>query len=162
MKYIKLIFFSGVSFFVLALIVSFFIPSHISVTRTTKIAGGRDSVLNQVKDLSNWKNWYPGMANKTLENPVMKEGRTTSGSISGVLIKLDKSDDSTVLATFQKGERPVKAFWQLGKDLKSDSLLLQNSMEFDLKWYPWEKFSSLLMDKSYGHIMELGLQNLKK
>jgi hypothetical protein len=35
-------------------------------------------------------------------------------------------------------------------------------MDFHLRWYPWEKFGSLLLEKSYGTKMEMGLMSLKK
>jgi hypothetical protein len=35
-------------------------------------------------------------------------------------------------------------------------------MDFRLRWYPWEKFSSLLLEKRYGPMLENGLDNLKK
>jgi hypothetical protein len=35
-------------------------------------------------------------------------------------------------------------------------------MDFHLRWYPWEKFASLLFEQSYGPKMEQGLGNIKK
>jgi hypothetical protein len=35
-------------------------------------------------------------------------------------------------------------------------------MDFHLRWYPWEKFASLLLEKSYGPRMEQGLATLKR
>jgi hypothetical protein len=35
-------------------------------------------------------------------------------------------------------------------------------MDFRLRWYPWEKFSSLLFEKQYGTQMEAGLESLKQ
>jgi hypothetical protein len=35
-------------------------------------------------------------------------------------------------------------------------------MDFRLSWYPWEKFSSLFYEKTYGAMMERGLNDLKK
>jgi len=35
-------------------------------------------------------------------------------------------------------------------------------MDFHLKWYPWEKFSSMLLENRYGPMMEQGLAKLKK
>jgi hypothetical protein len=35
-------------------------------------------------------------------------------------------------------------------------------MDFRLSWYPWEKFSSLFYEKTYGTMMETGLLNFKK
>jgi hypothetical protein len=34
-------------------------------------------------------------------------------------------------------------------------------MQFKLRWYPWEKFASLLFEKQYGTQMEAGLNKLK-
>jgi len=35
-------------------------------------------------------------------------------------------------------------------------------MDFKLRWYPWEKFSSLFFENIYGAQMEKGLDNLKR
>ncbi|HVE60520.1 MAG TPA: hypothetical protein VNA26_01785 [Chitinophagaceae bacterium] len=35
-------------------------------------------------------------------------------------------------------------------------------MDFHLKWYPWQKFSSLLYEERYGTMMQNGLTNLKE
>ena len=42
-----------------------------------------------------------------------------------------------------------------------NSVTVQWYMDFHLRWYPWEKFSSLLLEKRYGPMMEKGLGNLK-
>ncbi|HOZ84113.1 MAG TPA: SRPBCC family protein [Niabella sp.] len=162
MKFVRLIFFSTLVFVILALAVSFFIPSHIRVFRMVKIANGRDSVLREIKDLSQWKKWYPGMDKIELKNPETKDGLVVKATARNVLLQVDEAKDSLVVVKFQSGERPVMATWQINRDIKTDSLVLQNTMEFDLKWYPWEKFSSLLLDKSYGNIMQMGLDALKK
>src|SRR5205085_529666 len=43
----------------------------------------------------------------------------------------------------------------------SNPVVIQWSLYFHLRWYPWEKFSSLLFEKRYGPVMEQGLNNLK-
>jgi hypothetical protein len=35
-------------------------------------------------------------------------------------------------------------------------------MDFQLAWYPWQKFSSLFYERTYGAMMERGLANFKK
>jgi hypothetical protein len=34
-------------------------------------------------------------------------------------------------------------------------------MDFRLRWYPWQKFGSLLYEDTYGTMMQQGLQKLK-
>jgi hypothetical protein len=35
-------------------------------------------------------------------------------------------------------------------------------MDFDLKWYPWQKIGSLFYESNYGAMMEQGLHNIKE
>jgi hypothetical protein len=34
-------------------------------------------------------------------------------------------------------------------------------MDFQLGWYPWQKFSSLFYENTYGNMMQDGLARLK-
>jgi hypothetical protein len=43
-----------------------------------------------------------------------------------------------------------------------NSTTLQWYFDFKLKWYPWEKFGSIIFDKQLGPPMETSLTNLKK
>ncbi|MCH5599102.1 hypothetical protein [Niabella ginsengisoli] len=161
MKYIRLIILSIVVFFALACIVSFFIPSRIRVFRMTSIAKGRDSILNQVRDISQWKNWYPGFDKIELTEQQVVDGRVVKARAKDIIVDIKESSDSTVIVHMQRGSRPVKCGWQINNNNRNDSLALQTYMDFDLKWYPWEKFSSLMLDKGYGERMQEGLANLK-
>lgn len=162
MKFVRLIILSGIVFFVLACIVSFFIPSHIRVFRMVHLAKGRDSVLNQVRDLSEWKNWYPGFQDIQLKDVQTENGKVVKAIADDILLQITRSDSNTVAVEIRKGNRPVVAGWQIDKGIKEDSLALQGYMDFNLKWYPWEKFSSLLLDRSYGESLMQGLQRLKE
>jgi hypothetical protein len=35
-------------------------------------------------------------------------------------------------------------------------------MNFQFDWYPWERFSSLLLENKFGLLMEQGLQKLQQ
>jgi len=161
MRFIKLILISAFVFFAMACIVAFFIPSRIRVFRMTGLANGRDSVLNQVRDLSQWKKWYPGFENIVLTEELVRDGRVVKATANGIRLAVNESTDSSVVVSMQKGSSPVISGWQINKDERNDSLALQGYMDFELKWYPWEKFSSLMLDKSYGDLISRGLQDLK-
>lgn len=162
MKFIRLILLSGIAFFVLACIVSFFIPSHIRVFRMVNIASSNDSVLNKVRDLSQWKGWFPGFEHVELKDQQVQEGKVVKAEANGILLQVKESTDSAVVVSIQKGARAVTGGWQVNIDHRNDSLALQAYMDFTLKWYPWEKFSSLMLDKSYGEALAQGLLNLKE
>jgi capsular polysaccharide biosynthesis protein len=162
MRYIKLIVISALVFFAMACVVAFFIPSHIRVFRMTSLANNRDSVLNQVRDLSQWKKWYPGFENVVLSNELVKDGRVVKATANGINLAISESTDRSVVVSMQKGSSPIISGWQINKDQPNDSLALQGYMDFQLKWYPWEKFSSLMLDKSYGDFITRGLNELKK
>src|SRR5690606_16568292 len=129
--------------------------------RMVSIAPGSDSVLNKVRDLAQWHSWYPGLEQVQLQNMGRQEGRVVSATAEGIRLQIKESTDSAVVVIMQRNDRPVISGWQLNTDYRNDSLALQGYMDFHLKWYPWEKFSSLMLDKSYGDRIVEGLNNLK-
>ncbi len=69
---------------------------------------------------------------------------------------------SSITELQQEGRKPVISGLQLYGGPASDSLTLQWYMDFQLSWYPWQKFSSLFYEQTYGVMMERGLVNFKK
>jgi hypothetical protein len=43
----------------------------------------------------------------------------------------------------------------------SDTTVVQWYFDFRLKWYPWEKFGSIVFDQQLGPSMESSLENLR-
>lgn len=161
MKYIKLLILCFATLFIVLLGLSLLIPSHIIVSRAINLNHGQDSILNNINDLSKWKNWYPGLENIALEKATEENGKIIAASAGGVKLRIKTYNDSVVNAQMQKREKPVNISWKLIKYNNSDSLTLQSYMDFNLKWYPWEKLSGFLFDKNYGPVMEQSLKNLK-
>ncbi|WP_300598854.1 SRPBCC family protein [Niabella sp.] len=162
MKYIKLLIFSAVILLLTITGVTLLLPSHVRVSRAVNLYAGNDSVLNQVSDLAKWKNWYPGFDTLELKDAVVENGRVIRASVKNIQLQVINTTDSLVTVQMKKGTQPVRNSWKLIRYAHSDSLTLQNYMEFDFKWYPWERFSGLLLDGSYGRIMEQGLRQLKE
>ena len=70
------------------------------------------------------------------------------------------TDSSVVYYLAGAGSKKVDNGWNLVRE--QGSLTVQWYMDFKLRWYPWEKFSSLLFEKQYGTQMEIGLAKLKR
>ncbi len=140
MRFIKLGLISVVVFALLITAFSLMIPSQVRISKAIDISVDRDTLLNQLSNTNNWKNWYPG-----------------ADSIQQ-LSEITTITDSTVIAKQSRAE----SGWNLYDAGIPGTLTVQWYMDFHLRWYPWEKFSSLLLEKRYGPIMEKGLDNLKK
>lgn len=133
--------------FVLMTLFSLLVPSHIRISRATNVPNKKETVLVLLQSDFLWK----------------ANDEDSSESIHRFNKKIIEQTDSTyVLQLQQKGRKPVISGWQLHGASPADSLALQWYMDFQLSWYPWEKFSSLFYEKTYGVMMENGLSNLKK
>jgi hypothetical protein len=146
MRYIKLGLISIVMIFLLFTGMSLFIPSNVNISRAINLAAKPDAVLQLIRDTTKWNQWYPGF--DTLQS-------------QGAAISFQPSENNKVTVEFRKGDsRPIISTWQIIPYTTTDSITVQWYMHFKLRWYPWEKFGSLLYDRAYGQQMERGLNNL--
>jgi Polyketide cyclase / dehydrase and lipid transport len=166
MRFIKLALISFIFLFLLVTVMSLFIPSHIRISRAINIKAEKDSIMAQIKDAGRWKNWYPGVDTAKLfyENGIVKgvvfDDKDPDRPI---YIHITKEAPDEINAEFiSKKMRPVINGWRTISYSTNDSITLQWYMDFHLRWYPWEKFSSLVLEKSYGSKMERGLSTLKQ
>jgi hypothetical protein len=157
MRIIKLGIISVIVFSLLITGISLFFPSRVRISKAIDITANKDSLMNQIGDAAKWKNWYPG-ADTSLFFFV-------EGKIKGITTENKQAlvNDSAVL-TMNPGLRSKRgeSGWNVFPGRIPGSFTVQWYMDFHLKWYPWEKFSSLLLEKRYGPMMEQGLDKLKK
>ena len=163
MRVVKLAIISFIFFFLLITGISLFIPSTVRISRATGIGVTKEKVMEQLADPANWKNWFPVDA---AVQPVY-----VGGKISG--IRMDTSsaqalvfaskNDSAVTATYiGPAAKKISTGWLVLSGSGPADVTVQWWMDFKLRWYPWEKFASLLFEKRYGTQMETGLNRLKK
>jgi hypothetical protein len=161
MRVVKLGIISLVFFSLFITGISLFFPSHIRISKAIDINASRDSVLLQLKDPANWKKWYPGADTMELYR---EEGKATGpgpDSLQGLMRITGSSDSSVTAVTSGPGIKETVTGWNLYLSPAPNTITIQWYMDFHLRWYPWEKFSGLLMEKRYGPLMEKGLSNLK-
>lgn len=149
MRIIKLAFISFIIIFIIITLISFLFPSHIRISRATNVPNKRDSIFSLLKNESGW---HPAYLDSSTASKMQKIKRTN----------FEATDSTYAYQLEQDGKKPFVNGWQIYGEPSSDSLTLQWYMDFNLSWYPWEKFSSLFYEKTYGAMMEKGLHNLKK
>ena len=166
MRIIKLGLISVIFLFLLITFISFLIPSHIRISKAINIRADKDFILMQIRDASKWKNWYPGLDST---KPFYEKGEMKgvifddNDPLHPVYLAITGEAENEITAQFiSRKMNPVINGWRTISLAKNDSVVLQWYMDFHLRWYPWEKFSSLLLEKSYGTKMEQGLNSLKR
>lgn len=151
MRVIKFGVISIIFLFLLLTAFSLLIPSHVRISKAIDIRTSRDAALQEIENLPNWKKWYPGADSADIY-------------ISGERLDLDAPDprltvesDSSVI---MKVNRNTQSAWILYGS-SPGLVTVQWYMDFRLRWYPWEKFSGLLLEGRYGPQMEKGLEKLR-
>jgi hypothetical protein len=153
----KLIRFALVSVLVIGILItaiSSLFPSMVITSRAVEVNATREQIQHCVKDLSAWKGWMSDWKDQSVmvQDSLAQVGTQT--------IKMLSSTDSSVLLQWvATGQAPyqVQIEWL---PLKEGTYVIHWSFEQHVKWYPWEKFQTLLNEKVLGAKMEEELQHL--
>lgn len=132
---------------------SLLIPSHIRISKAINIGSSSDSIFYLITNQEQWHRWHPAFQLQKKDS-LLKQHK--------IVIKPVRITDSLVTVNWQQGNKvPVLNSWQVHRFTAADSVTLQWYMDFNLKWYPWQKFSSLFYETTYGQMMERGLLQLR-
>ena len=117
--------------------------------------------MKQINDPVKWKNWYPGADSLAL--------LYINGEVKGIMLSnsqglmITGTNDSIITAVNSgDSSKRIMTSWNIIPEKDDSSITIQWLMDLHLPWYPWEKFSSLLYERSYGQQMQEGLDKLKK
>jgi len=154
--------------FIFITLLSLFIPSKLMVTRAVIINAKADKVFDQISDLQNWKHWQPVFIRDSANIKFDKDANGISNSCTWE----SKGKDNKMLITEKKGNAIAATLLRQGENdvLNTISILpLADSNQVQaewnvlikLKWYPWEKFYGLFIEKISGQGYEDALNSLK-
>jgi hypothetical protein len=163
MNIIKLILTGAIGLFIIMLLLSLLIPSTIRVSRNVLINNATvEEVSPQVKNLDNWKNWHPAFKAENTTITIVESSAEIKYNGKTARLIINSIDSNSVKFILQSpGENDVlneMHFIPLppGNAVKIDWLAINK-----LKWYPWEKFYGIFVDKLTGPSYETALQGLK-
>jgi hypothetical protein len=169
MRLVKAFLAGAIGLFIVMTLLSLLIPSKVKVSRTVLINNtSRAKVFEQVATLTNWKNWHP----------VFKSGDTkiifsspdvNTASYAEIIygaksakITITRADSNLIKFTLQSpGETDVE------NEILVSGIPAQSNVQVEwralnkLKWYPWEKFYGIFIDKLTGPGYEQALNGLK-
>jgi hypothetical protein len=161
MKFLKLILTSILVLSIIITIISLFIPSHVRISKAIQINSSEELVMEQLGDPGKWRNWYPGADSSKLyiEDGVTRGIILNEKKQRYLMITGERKDEVTAMYVLPK--KKISTGWLVAPAIDSNSVTVQWYIDFHLRWYPWEKFTSFMFEKVYDPQLKQGLDNLK-
>ena len=165
MRLIKAFLIGAVGLFVVMTLLSLLIPSSVRVSRTTLINNTTPArVIEQVSNLSNWKNWHPVFKNSDAKiNTISNTSAEIIYGAKTVKVLVTAVDTNAVTFILQSpGENDIQNEIIISSIPNQSSVRVEWRALNQLKWYPWEKFYAIFIDKLTGPGYDASLKGLKE
>jgi hypothetical protein len=158
MRVIKLGIISVVVIFIVIFLLSLLIPSRVIVSRAMTVNASHETVRKNVTDIREWRRWNAFLQDSSLTNSTATEDQFTSDQLAFRITGVDSTTYKTVWE--KKGQEPVNG--GISVIPAGEATIVQLFFDFNVGWYPWDKFGSIIFDKQLGPPMEKSLDQLKK
>lgn len=158
MRFVKLFIISVVVISVVMILLSLMLPSHVRISRAIDIQAPAGQIRSKISNLENWPQW----------NVLLSDSSITTTTVATDNIQTNRFQ---IYASASVSRETISTRWVQpnGKEftgnfslLPGDSVtVVQWYFDFYLRWYPWEKFGSIIYDDRMGPGMEKSLAQLK-
>ena len=154
--------------FIMVTLVSLLIPSRVMTARSVVIHAAKNLVFSEIKDLDRWKGWHPVFMNNS--NSIIITNSSTGKNAAATWTSNGRQNKFLITAVtanqieallLRKGENEITNIISLDHVNDSTAIQVQWRVITKLKWYPWEKFYGIFLDKITGPGYEAALNNLK-
>ncbi|HMK04008.1 MAG TPA: SRPBCC family protein [Ferruginibacter sp.] len=154
--------------FIFITLISLLIPSKIRVTKAVAIQAEAARVFAQISDIQNWKNWQPVFKR---DSAVIVFGKDGEGNVNSIeweskgkknkFIITSKKDNAITASLLREGESEVLNTITILPVAEQHQVQVEWNALIKLKWYPWEKFYGIFIEKVTGQGYEDALNSLK-
>ncbi len=157
-----------VGLFVFLTLISLLIPSRIVTTRAETVQADSLRLYNEIADLKNWKHWHPVFVQDS--NKISFSSSTTnvndyaaweSNNRKVKIVIVERSFPFIKVLLQSEGEDDVENILSLREVQEQGNMQVQWTSITKLKWYPWEKFSGIFIEKMSGSGFQSALTSLK-
>jgi hypothetical protein len=156
MRFVKLAIISSIGLFAVLTGISLLLPSQVRISRAVDITAPKEKLLTRIYYVTTWRQWnkfIDSIPYSKLDNDVL-ENETLAIAIT------QRSDNLVTAGWQQKNGRYFNSGFVLIPQA-NNQFTLQWYFDFKLRWYPWEKFQSIVYDQQLGPVMETSLKQLK-
>jgi hypothetical protein len=158
MRLFRFIIISFLVLFGLLCLIGALLPSHVRISRAVDVRAPRHAISPFLTDARQWQEW-----NEFVKN--FHQLKSEERHIESTEMKIDvgQAIDSLVTADWMpaSGQKFGSGFVIIDAGRDKGQLVVQWYFDFYLRWYPWEKFQSIIYDQQVGPLMEKSLNNLK-
>jgi hypothetical protein len=169
MKLIKGFVIAIFGLFIFITILSLFIPSNLMVTRGVLINAKADKVFGEISNLQNWKHWQPVFIRDSVNikfgtdrSDISNACEWDSKGRKNKIIITGKKDNVVTATLIRDGENDVLNTISILALSDSNQVQVEWNVLIKLKWYPWEKFYGIFVEKITGQGYEDALNGLKE
>jgi hypothetical protein len=169
MRLIKGFIIAIVGLFIFITILSLFIPSRIIIAKSVLIHASAEKVFSEVSNLQNWKHWQPvfskDSANIKFDTDNSGQSKSCEWPSAGKKNKLfitAQTNNEIRLSLLRQGENEVFNTIRISPVTDSNQAQAEWNVMIKLKWYPWEKFYGIFIEKISGQGYEDALNSLKE
>ncbi|MEQ1554038.1 MAG: hypothetical protein ABL929_07665 [Ferruginibacter sp.] len=169
MKKLKGIALVFIGLFATVTLLSLLIPNKVVIAKSVTVQADSLLLFNKICDLQNWKNWHPVFMDSTvkktystLPNAENSFVTWTTNGHQNKLVITKKQYPFVEMALKREGENDVENIFSIMPIQEQGNMQVQWQTITKLKWYPWEKFSGIFIEKMAGEGYEAALQSLKK
>ncbi len=155
--------------FIVITLLSLLMPSRVMIVKTVVIHSKPAIVFNEIADLKKWKHWHPLFIQDSSTMQISNQssgvnayaewpsnGKQNKLRITEVLTNQLKTSLS------RAGENDINNIISVSTLNDSNNVQVEWRVITKLKWYPWEKFSGIFVEKMTGPGYETALNNLKE
>lgn len=149
--------------FIFITLLSLFIPSRVMISRGVVIHAPAQMVFAQISDLEQWKKWQPVFKNDSANIRFSSnKAEWLSGNRKNVFTITQKMSNGISATLTREGENDVLNTIRILPLNDSNQVQAEWNVLIKLKWYPWEKFYGIFIEKITGQGYEAALNRLKE
>lgn len=172
MRLIKMFLFVLAGLFAVVTIIGLFIPSSVKISRGIVINADHSKIYQELSDVKDWNKWLPWITSDSGAlvqlSPVTNEPGSffkwqglTYKSSGTITLQQINPDLITVHYQLKDMNDAAGGFRLRSVGTNKQETELQWFMEYHLKWYPWERFYGIFLDRIIGPAFDKGLEQLK-
>jgi hypothetical protein len=154
--------------FIMVTLLSLLIPSRVIVSRGVVINKTASLVFAEISDLHNWKHWQPVFKADSakinfIENNTGKVDSCewVSNGKKNIIHITARAENQITAMLGREGENEVTNVISILPLPDSNRVQVEWKSLTKLKWYPWEKFYGIFVEKITGPGYEDALNSLK-
>jgi len=166
MRLLKQVFIGIVGIALVLLLISLLLSSHIRVSKSVMVSVDKDSVMQHLMRLPEWKNWNPLLQDSSLTYSFTRNNqvqwKTDDGKTNSITLEHFATDSINALIATDNKIAFSSGFSVVRNTDGTNLTKVEWWISEDLNWYPWEKFYGLFSESLKETYLQNSLEAFKR